>query len=94
MIEINKKILSDVSKGFSIPAKPDILQALQDELAGEPELYRVADIIAADVATSAAVLKIINSPFYGLSRTISDIRQAVMFLGLENITNLVTGYLL
>lgn len=94
MIEIDNKILSDVAAGFTIPAKPDILQALQDELNHEPELYRVADIIAADVATSAAVLKIINSPYYGLARTISDIRQAVMFLGLENITSLVTGYLL
>ncbi|MDE3271691.1 HDOD domain-containing protein [Pseudoalteromonas sp. G4] len=94
MIEIDNKILNDVATGFTIPAKPDILQALQDELSKEPELFRVADIIAADVATSAAVLKIINSPFYGLARTISDIRQAVMFLGLENITNLVTGYLL
>lgn len=94
MIEIDSKILNDVATGFTIPAKPDILQALQDELSQEPELFRVADIIAADVATSAAVLKIINSPFYGLARTISDIRQAVMFLGLENITNLVTGYLL
>ena len=94
MIEIDNKILNDVATGFTIPAKPDILQALQDELNQEPELFRVADIIASDVATSAAVLKIINSPFYGLARTISDIRQAVMFLGLENITNLVTGYLL
>lgn len=94
MIEINNKVLSDVATGFSIPAKPAILQALQEELQAEPELFRVADIIAEDVATSAAVLKIMNSPFYGLSRTISDIRQAVMFLGLENITSLVTGYLL
>ena len=56
MIEIDNKILNDVANGFSIPAKPDILQALQDELSKEPELFRVADIIAADVATSAAVL--------------------------------------
>ncbi|WP_372771553.1 HDOD domain-containing protein [Pseudoalteromonas sp.] len=94
MIEIDNKILNDVASGFTIPAKPDILQALQEELSREPELFRVADIIAEDIATSAAVLKIINSPFYGLARSISDIRQAVMFLGLENITNLVTGYLL
>lgn len=95
MIEVNEQILSDVSSGFNLPAKPEVLQQLQDELSSqEPELGNVANIIAADVATAAAVLKIINSPFYGLSRSVTDVRQAVMFLGLENITSLVTGYLL
>ncbi len=95
MIEINDKILGDLSDGFSLPPKPELLEKLQQELESEtPELNKIADIIAADVATSAAVLKVINSPFYGLARTITDIRQAVMFLGLDSITTLVTGFLL
>ncbi len=95
MIEVNNDILKDVASGFNLPVKPDVLQKLQDELASkEPELNRVATIISGDVATAAAVLKIINSPYYGLSRSVTDVRQAVMFLGLENVTSLVVGYLL
>lgn len=95
MININKDILSDVAHGFNLPSKPEVLQQLQDELnKPEPELGAVASIISSDIATAAAVLKIINSPFYGLSRTVTDVKQAVMFLGLVNITALVTGYLL
>ncbi|AOT07367.1 HDOD domain-containing protein [Pseudoalteromonas luteoviolacea] len=95
MIEIDDKVLADLRSGFSLPAKPEILQSLQDELnRDEPELNRVAAIITEDVATSAAVLKVINSPAYGMSRTVTDIKQAVMFLGMNCITQVVTGHLL
>ena len=95
MIDIDEKVLSDLRGGFNLPAKPEILQALQNELAKpEPELIAVASIVAADVGASAAVLKVINSPAYGLARTITDIKQAVMFMGVTCITQLVTGYLL
>ncbi|MDK1287079.1 HDOD domain-containing protein [Pseudoalteromonas umbrosa] len=95
MIDIDDKVLADLRSGFNLPAKPEILQSLQDELnKDEPELNRVAEIITEDVATSAAVLKVINSPAYGMSRTVTDIKQAVMFLGMNCITQVVTGHLL
>ncbi|KAF7774421.1 hypothetical protein PCIT_a0867 [Pseudoalteromonas citrea] len=95
MIDIDDKVLSDLRSGFSLPAKPEILQKLQVELnQEEPELGAIAKVILEDVATSAAVLKVINSPAYGMSRTVTDIKQAVMFLGVNCITQLVTGHLL
>ncbi|CCQ09583.1 hypothetical protein PALB_4280 [Pseudoalteromonas luteoviolacea B = ATCC 29581] len=95
MISVDESVLKDIKEGLNIPPKPELLSRLQQELAsGDPELNRVAKLISSDVATSAAVLKVINSPCYGLSRTITDIRQAVMFLGLDSITQLVTGFLL
>ncbi|KZN54613.1 hypothetical protein N474_02480 [Pseudoalteromonas luteoviolacea CPMOR-2] len=95
MIEIDNIVLNDVEKGFSLPPKPELLTQLHELLqSSEPELGQIADLIATDVATSAAVLKVINSSSYGFSRTITDIKQAVMFLGLNSVTNLVTGFLL
>ncbi|MEI4550004.1 HDOD domain-containing protein [Pseudoalteromonas spongiae] len=95
MIEIDSKVLTDLESGFTIPPKPELLQSLQTELNSDsPELNNIANIVAGDVAIAAMVLKVINSPYYGLARTITDIKQAVMFLGLEGITNLVTGFLL
>lgn len=39
MIDIDAQVLSDLSHGFNLPPKPEILQQLQDELALEsPEL--------------------------------------------------------
>ncbi|MEQ3513026.1 HDOD domain-containing protein [Pseudoalteromonas sp. BZB3] len=95
MIDIDDKVLADLKSGFSLPSKPEVLQNLQNELNNdEPELGNIAEIISEDVGTAAAVLKVINSPAYGMSRTITDIRQAVMFLGVNCITQLVTGHLL
>ena len=95
MIELDDKVLADVKHGFTLPPKPSVLAQLQDALDGEPQnLNQIAEIIAKDVATSAAVLKIINSPLYGLSRTVTDVKQAVVFLGIDSICQLVTGFLL
>ncbi|AWB65418.1 hypothetical protein C2869_02740 [Saccharobesus litoralis] len=92
MIDIDDKVIKDISKGFQIPAKPEILTELNDIIKSpEPDLNAIGELIAQDVATSAAILKTINSPFYGLARSISDIRQAVMFLGLDGVQALVTA---
>ncbi|MEJ6473298.1 HDOD domain-containing protein [Pseudoalteromonas piscicida] len=95
MIDLDDKVLSDVKHGFSLPPKPALISELQAALSMEqPDLNDVATIIAHDVGASAAVLKVINSPLYGLSRSVTDVKQAVVFLGLSAISTLVTGFLL
>lgn len=90
----NKKIAAVVSS-FQIPAKPQILtelQSLLDEV--EPDIDKIANLILTDVGISSSILKIINSPFYGMNRKISKIKQAVMIVGLKTISGLVTALLL
>jgi HD-like signal output (HDOD) protein len=95
MINLDNKKMASVVSSFQIPIKPRILADLQlllDKV--EPDIDRVADLISSDVGLSSAILKTINSPFYGLSRRISKIKQAVMILGLKTINGLVTALLL
>ena len=81
--------------GFHIPSKPDLLNQMEEILkAEEPDMIALADLIAADLGVSSVVLKTINSPYYGMSRTISEIKQAVMLLGMEVIRALVVGVIL
>ena len=69
MINIDSSVLQDVERGFSLPPKPELLTQLQHSLEQpEPELHDIAQLISQDVATSAAVLKVINSPCYGLGK--------------------------
>lgn len=90
MIEVNDAVLAEVNKSFVIPPQPQLLVDLQNLLSEpEPLLADAADIIAKDVAIASAILKIINSPAYGLSRTVSDIKQATMFLGWDGIKAIV-----
>lgn len=92
MIEINEKVVNDVMRGFHIPAQPDILNRVQRLLEDdEPDLQQMAAIVASDIGISTSILKTINSPFYGMNRTISDINQAVFILGLNAVSSLVTA---
>ncbi|UJX24488.1 HDOD domain-containing protein [Pseudoalteromonas sp. CF6-2] len=95
MITLDEQRLTSLKRGFHIPPKPELL----DEIASEMELDdacldRIASMISKDISLSALLLKTINSPFFGLQRTISDIKQAAMFLGLEQLNRLVTFALL
>lgn len=85
----------DIISDFSIPPKPTLLIALQQELAkSDPDPVDFADVIAQDVALSAVVLKTVNSPLFGLNRELSDIRQAVILLGADRLHHLVTYFTL
>lgn len=92
MIEVDASVLKQVNESFIIPPKPEILTEIQEiSESSEPSLADTAVAIAKDVGLSAAILKVINSPAYGLARSVSDIRQAVMFLGWDGIRALVQG---
>ena len=93
MFDINSKRAEEVSKSFFIPSKPEILEDLQREMATEePRIGLVAELVSKDVGLAANVLKAINSPAFGLQRTVTDIAQSVMMLGINNIANLVRFY--
>jgi HD-like signal output (HDOD) protein/ActR/RegA family two-component response regulator len=74
----------------TLPILPAIYHQLVAAMA-EPEvdLASIATILAGDVATSAEVLKLVNSAFFGLTRTIPTVESAVSLLGLDNIQALV-----
>jgi HD-like signal output (HDOD) protein len=89
------ELVDNAFEGFHIPSKPQILSQMEAVLkVDEPDMIALADLIAADIGVSSLVLKTINAPFYGMSRTISEIKQAVMLLGMEIIRALVVGVVL
>lgn len=51
----------------------------------------VARVLASDVGTSAEVLRLTNSAFFGLPRRVHSVQQAVRMLGLDNIQALVAA---
>ncbi len=57
----------------------------------DPSLADIAQVVAADVGLSSAILKTVNSPFYGLTRSITNIHQAVSLLGMESVNSLAAS---
>ena len=67
-----------------LPSLPANLRALDDALSNEEcSLAEAAAIIQSDVAMSSKILTIVNSSFFGLRGEISDLHNAVVFLGVE-----------
>ena len=64
----------------------EIVEALEDENRGVEDVGR---ILAKDIGLTARLLQLVNSGFFGLRRQISDINEAVSFLGLDLIKSLV-----
>lgn len=51
----------------------------------------IADKISRDPALCLRVLKIVNSPFYGLSRQVASLSEAVLILGFSTVRSLALG---
>lgn len=95
MLIVDQSVLDDISRGFSVPAQPRLLLELLKLMADErPDINKISKAISKDIAVSAAILKTINSPLYGLSRTVTDIKMSVNYIGIFGVVKLVTGSLL
>jgi len=55
-------------------------------------ITRLVKVIESDAMLAANILKMINSPYYGLSRRVATISQAVTLLGASRIHMLVINY--
>ncbi|KGJ88930.1 HDOD domain-containing protein [Colwellia psychrerythraea] len=95
MLIVDQSVLDDIGRGFSVPAQPKLLLELLTLMAeASPDINAISRAISKDIAVSATILKTINSPLYGLGRTITDIKMSVNYIGIFGVVRLVTGSLL
>lgn len=72
-----------------LPAIPRVYSQLRAVLANDEVTVReVAAVVASDAAIAAKVIQLVNSAFFRLARRISNIEQAVSYLGFSAIRNL------
>src|SRR5688500_2256836 len=87
--------VEQIVKSNGIPTCPAILTKLVREMRDDdPDFTKIGRMIGADVGLAAAMLKTVNSPFYGLRSKATSVPQALALLGLRNVAQLVTGLLL
>ena len=74
---------------------PRILTKLLREMREDyPDYNKISKLISADVGLAAAILKTVNSPFFGLRTKATSVNQALQLMGLRNTVEIVTGLLL
>lgn len=78
--------LEQIGRLRALPSPPGIFVRLMEAIRNDAApLDAVAGIVAKDVAFSARLLQIANSPIFALPMTISDVGHATRLLGLETV---------
>ena len=73
-----------------LPSVPRTYHALTLALADpDSSIQKIAEIIEHDVAISAKILQLVNSAFFGVARSITNIQNAVGYLGIITLKSLV-----
>ncbi|TSD80218.1 HDOD domain-containing protein [Pseudomonas sp. KBS0710] len=90
--ELSAEQIQQALQGISVPPQPQIMVDLQmEQYMPDPDLEVIARLISQDPGLSGALLKIVNSPYYGLSNKIASIQRAVNLLGSRSIINLINA---
>ncbi|MGK9066883.1 HDOD domain-containing protein [Stutzerimonas chloritidismutans] len=91
-IELTDEQIRSVLQGISVPPQPQIMVDLQmEQVMPDPDLRAIARLISQDPGLSGALLKTVNSPFFGLANRIASIQQAVNLLGCHSVINLINA---
>jgi HD-like signal output (HDOD) protein len=90
MSSLTEVDISKLLKGIDIPPCPAVLDALTRELKSEDaNIARISRLISQDVALAAGIMKIANSPFFQPARQVGSINEALAFLGVGQVFNLL-----
>jgi HD-like signal output (HDOD) protein len=90
--EFEIKAAEQALNGIHLPPCPASLMAVMKEVRSpDANMAKIARVVEQDVGLSAPMLKLANSPFFGLRRKVSTIQQAVTVLGLKNTANLLSN---
>lgn len=90
--ELSAEQIQQALQGITVPPQPQIMVDLQmEQYMPDPDLEVIARLISQDPGLSGALLKIVNSSYYGLSNKIASIQRAVNLLGSRSIINLINA---
>jgi len=90
---MNETLLTEVMSCPHLPTLPPVAaRILRTAHKPEASIHDLARVICTDPALSKRVLRTVNSSFYGLSKTVSSISQALVVLGLQSVRTLTLGF--
>jgi len=85
-----EEILNGLEKLPTLPGiAMKILELVRDE---DTDLKAIAEVLSSDPSLSAQVLKLINSPSFGMRTQVTSVPHAVSLLGLNTVKNLALSF--
>jgi len=90
--EHNIKPKEIVQQEIELASLPNIFTQITEAIKNpRSSAAYVAEVISKDVALSAKLLKMVNTPFYGFPSKIDTLSRAVTIVGTTQLTNLALG---
>ncbi len=84
-----KKVIDEI---IELPTLPEVvttlIQLIEDPNSSANDLN---EVLISDAALSAKILKMVNSPFYGLREPVSSLKQAIVILGFRTIRSMAVS---
>ncbi|WP_415896608.1 HDOD domain-containing protein [Neptuniibacter sp. QD57_21] len=78
-----------VSTVGCLPSPPSMYRQLTEAVNSDvADLKEISEIIEQDPSVVAQIMKQVNSAFFGFSRPISDLREAISLLGVRNLRSM------
>jgi len=80
-------------KDVDIPPLPAALKRLITEVnRPEPDIDLLVKLISSAAGVAAKVVKTVNSPLFGLRSPVTNVKHAVVLLGIRHISSIVLAY--
>jgi putative nucleotidyltransferase with HDIG domain len=89
--EMKASLLDDVANGLRriTPLPTALMQILHELNAAGSSARSISGIVATEPVLTAAVLRVVNSSFYGLQRRVLAVDEAVAYLGFSTVRAIV-----
>lgn len=82
-------LLDDISK---LPTLPTVMiNAINIAFDPSSDMNDLYKLLRNDPAITAQILKVVNSSYYGTSRTIESLKTAMVVLGMDEVVNIVSA---
>lgn len=91
MDEVKLQLIEEtVGQIEDLPTLPHIVVQLLDKMhQPDPQIEELADLVMTDQVLTTAMITIVNSAFWGLTREVTSIRESIIYLGLRQVENLI-----
>jgi HD-like signal output (HDOD) protein len=82
----NNSIVEKLKELKSLPVRPEVFDKLTKLISSDDySIMNIVEIISTEPAITSKLLQIVNSAYFSLPREISDVQEAINYLGIETV---------
>jgi len=89
LLQLSNEIQSNT---LQLPSPPDNIIHLRKLIHSDPDIDKISEHLRKDPHLSARLIKLANSALFSRRMHVTDVKSAILRLGLSKVQNLVTGF--